>query len=185
MIFIVCIGIGIYIYKINEISNTKIEQIAVVSSEKITDECTEEAEELLQANSIEKKVSPNAIFIYKIEYKKCGHTKKEYDTAPQIAVNKTESEIKELYFNWELESFSNNEVVLKKVEEGICDEHYVIRDEEGQIVVNKLDENNNEEIIERTGIIVQYLPDSDRENIHNGIYVNGQEALNRLLENFE
>ena len=185
MIFIVCMGIGIYIHKINELSNTKIEQITEVSNEKITDECTEEALELAEVNATERKVSPNAVFIYKIEYEKCGHTKKEYDMAPQITVNRNENEIKEMYPGWELEGFSNNEIVLKKKEEGICDEHYVIRDEEGQIVIYQLDEENNEKVLERTGIITQYLPDADRENVEKGVFVNGHEALNRLLEDFE
>lgn len=185
LIFIVCIGMGIYIYKINEISNTKLKNVTEVAQDKITDECTEEAEELAAVNSIEKKVSANAIFIMYREYKKCGHTTKKYETAPQFTVNLNQEELQKMYENWEIKSFSNNEIVMKKTEEGICDEHFVLRDEEGQIAIYQLDENNGEKIIERTGIIVRYLPEEDKENIENGIYVNGNEALNRLLENFE
>ena len=183
--FIVCIGIGIYIYKINELSDTKIEHVTEIAKDKVTDECTEEAEELIAANSIEKKVSPNAVFIMKKEYKKCGHTTKKYEMAPQFTVNLNQEELQKIYENWKIESFSNNEVVMKKIEEGICDEHYVLKDEEGQIAIYQLDENNAEKIIERTGIIVRYLPEEDKANIKKGIFVNGNEALNRLIENFE
>ena len=185
LIFVVCVGIGNNIYKINNLSNTKIEPIKVVSDEKVTDECTQETEELALANAIEKKISPNAIFVYKIEYLKCGHTIKKYESAPNAAVNKNETDLKEMYSGWEIESFSNNEVVLKSKVNGICDEHYVIRDEEGQIVVYTISEDNKEKVLERTGIITQYLPEIDRQNVQKGIFVNGHEALNALLEDFE
>ncbi len=185
LIFIVCIGIGVYIFKINELSNTKIEHIAEIAQEKVTDECVKEAEEIAEVNSIEKKVSPNAIFIMKKEFKKCGHSTKKYEPAPPYAVNLTEGELKKMYENWEIESFSNNEVVMKKIEDGICGEHFVLRDAEGQIVIYQLDEDNNEKLLKRTGIIVRYLPDEDKSNIEKGIFVNGNEALNRLLENYE
>ena len=185
LIFIVCMGIGSYIYKINELSNTKMEQITEVSDGKITDECTEEAEELLQANSTERKVSPNAIFILKREYEACGHTTKEYIDAPEDTINKTEQELKELYKEWEIEGFSNNEIVFKKKEEGTCNEHYVLREKEEKIVVYRLDENNNEELYQKTEIITKYLPKEDKTNIQNGIRVNGKEALNCLLEDYE
>ncbi len=185
LIFASCIGIGIYIYKINEISNTKTERIAEVSNQKITDECTKEGEEIVEANWTQKKVSPNATFIYKTTYKKCGHSFKKYDVAPQVAINKTKEEIEKMYDNWEIESFSNEEIVFKKQENGICKEHYVVRDEEGQIVIKTLDEDGNETILERTGIIVRYLPQNDRQDIEKGVFINGHEELNKYLENFE
>lgn len=185
LIFIVCIGIGNYIYKINELSNTKIEQMAEVLNGKVSDECVEEAGELLQANSTEKKVSPNAIFILKREYEECGHTTKQYVDAPQDTINKTEQEIKELYKDWKIEGFSNNEIVLKKKEIGMCNEHYILREENEKIVVYRLNEKNEEELYERTEIITKYLPEIDKINIQNGIRVNGNEALNCLLEDYE
>lgn len=185
LIFIVCMGIGSYIFKINELSNTKIEQIAEVMEEKVTDECTKEGEELLIANSTEKKVSPNAIFILKREYEACGHTTKEHIEAPADTINKTEQELKELYSNWEILGFSNNEIVLIKKETGECNEHYILKEENEKIVVYKLDENNKEELYKTTEIITNYLPEADKINIQKGIRVNGKEALNCLLEDYE
>lgn len=185
LIFIICMGIGSYVYKINELSNTKIERTTEISDEKIIDDCTKEAEELLQANSIEKKVSPNAIFIFKKEYEACGHTIKEYINAPDDTINKTEQEIKELYSNWAIQSFSNNEIVMNKKETGECGEHYIIKEDNEKIVVYKLNENSEEEFYKETEIITRYLPEEDKSNIKNGIRVNGKEALNCLLEDYE
>lgn len=185
LIFIICIGIGSYIYKVNELSNTKIEQTTEISNGKIIDDCTKETEELLQANSTEKKVSPNAIFILKKEYEDCGHTIKEYINAPNDTINKTEREIKELYGNWEIQNFSNNEIVMSKKEVGECGEHYIIKENDEKIVVYKLKENSEEEFYKETEIITRYLPEEDKEKIKNGIRVNGKEALNCLLEDYE
>lgn len=184
-IFIACMGIGNYLYKINELSETKIEQIAEISDGKVMDECVEEARELLEANSMLKKVSPNAIFIFKKEYEACGHTIKQYVDVPADAINKTQQELKELYKDWEIEGFSNNEIVLSKKEPGICNEHYVLREEEEQIVIYRIDENDKETVYERTGILTKYLPETDKINIQNGLRVNGKEALNCLIEDYE
>ncbi len=182
-IFLVSVGIGMYIYKLNKITDTKIQQMAVVSDEKITDECTEEA--VLMANQIEEKVSPNAVLIFKKEHEGCGHTTKEYIEAPEACVNKTKDEIQKIYADWELVGFSNSEIVFKKTVPGICNEHYVLREEEDRIVVYSINENNQEKIFERTGILTKYLPETDRQNIKEGIFVNGTEELNVMLEDFE
>lgn len=185
LIFFLCIGIGFYITRLNQLSNTNIKQTTEISDGKVTDECTKEGEELLQANSTEKKVSPKAVFVIKRIYDECGHTTKNYLTAPDDAINKTEKEIKEIYKDWEIESFTNNEIVMTKHENGSCFEHYVLRDEDGQIVVYRIDEENQEKICERTGILTKYLPQTDKIQIQNGIFVNGKDALNRLLEDYE
>lgn len=184
-IFIVCIGIGNYIYKINQISSTEFKQKAQISDEKITDECTKEGEELALANSTEKKVSPNATFIFKTKYKKCGHMIEEDITATELDVNKTEDEIKSLYNRWNLISFSNNEIVFERELDEMCKEHYVLRNANGEIAVYYVDEEANEIFYQNTGILIQYLPEADKQNIENGIFVIGKEKLNKMIEDFE
>lgn len=185
LIFLTSVGIGFYIVKIGEVEEFEMEYASQVTGEKVTDECTDEAQDLLLANSSEQKVSPNAIIIAKRHYAKCGHTTKEYLPVTEDMVNLSKSDIEELYKDWKLEGFSSTEIVVSKEEQGICKEHYVLREEDERIVVYTIDENNNEKIFERTGIITKYLPEADKINIENGIFVNGKEALNCLLEDYE
>ena len=42
-----------------------------------------------------------------------------------------------------------------------------------------------EEVYEKTEISVEYLTETDKVEIQNGIRVNGVEELNQLLEDFE
>ena len=185
LIFLTSVGIGFYIVKIGEVEEFEMEYASQVTGEKVTDECTDEAQDLLLANSSEQKVSPNAIIIAKRHYAKFGHTTKEYLPVTEDMVNLSKSDIEELYKDWKLEGFSSTEIVVSKEEQGICKEHYVLREEDERIVVYTIDENNNEKIFERTGIITKYLPEADKINIENGIFVNGKEALNCLLEDYE
>lgn len=185
LIFITSVGIGFYIVKIGEVEEFEMEYASQVTGEKVTDECTYEAQDLLLANAGEQKVSPNAIIIVKRHYAKCRHTTKECLAVTEDMVNLSKSEVQELYKDWKLEGFSSAEIVMSKEEQGICKEHYVLREEDERIVVYTIDENNNEKIFERTGIITKYLPEADKINIENGIFVNGKEALNCLLEDYE
>lgn len=183
LIFLTSTGVGFYIVKIQSIDENDMQ--TQVSKEKITDECVEEGKEFLEANANEQKVSPNAIIIAKIYYTKCGHTITSKMFADEKIVNMTESEIKEYYKDWILEAFSPNEIVVKMEAQGNCGEHYVLREEDEKIVVYKLDDEKQETLVEKTEIVTKYLPETDRINIKNGIYVNGKEALNCLLEDYE
>ena len=156
-----------------------------IVDKKITDECTQEGEELALTNSSLKKVSPGAIFIFKTKYKKCGHTLKEAITATELDVNKNEKEIKDFYNNWELINFSNNEIVFEREVDAMCKEHYILRNKNNEIAVYYLDDNNGEIFYKNTGITTQYLPEEDKKNLEKGIQVIGQENLNKTLEDYE
>ena len=52
-------------------------------------------------------------------------------------------------------------------------------------LIYSIDENNQQKIFQRTGIVVDYLPEIDKLNLKNGIRVNGKENLNKMLEDFE
>ena len=61
----------------------------------------------------------------------------------------------------------------------------LLREKDGKIVIYKIDENGQEKLYETTEIAIDYLTDEDKENIKNGIKVNGKEELNQLIEDFE
>ena len=66
-----------------------------------------------------------------------------------------------------------------------CGQHFVLRDVDGKINIYKINENNEEELYEKTEISVEYLTETDKIEIQNGIRVNGIEELNQLIEDFE
>ena len=195
-IIILGITAGIYFYlsnSKNKTANMNIQNEVNKVSEKIEDECTEEYNELnnnentdiLETNSSEEKISPNCLITLKKHYNKCGHTTKEYVDVSSDLVNKTKNDLQNKYEGWEIEKFSPTEIYLYKEFDGECGEHYILKEDNGKIVIYRINEEGEEEIYETTEIAVDYLTEDDKENIKNGIKVNGQEELNQLIEDFE
>ncbi len=195
IIAIILIGIivGILIYKngnkkSSNIVQNKINQV----SEKVTDECTEEWSKLnetakkdIETNSSEEKISPNCLITIKKYYKGCGHTTNEYLDISKELVNKTKEDLQKKYEGYEIQEFSSTGVTLYKEYDGECGEHYVVREDNGKISIYRINENKEEELYEKTEISIDYLTETDKMNIKNGINVNGKEKLNQLIEDFE
>ena len=192
-ILIIGIIAGLAIYKIDEKSkNNIVEKEINTVSEKVTDECIEEYEELeeqakldIETNSSEEKISPNCLITLKRYYNECQHTINEYIDIPQNLVNGTREDLKKEYPNWEIQKCSSNEIILYREFDSNCGQHFILRNDNGKVIIYKINENNEEEIYEKTEISVEYLTETDKVEIQNGIRVNGVEDLNQLIENFE
>lgn len=193
IIAIIIIGIilGIFIYNKN-VNNNKQSSIVKneinIVSEKVTDECTEEyqnSEKEIETDSQEEKISPNCLLTLKKYYEECNHTINEYVDIPQDLVNGTEEDLKNEYPYWQVEKYSSNNIILYKEFNSNCGQHFVLREDNGKITVYKINENNEEEVYENTEISVEYLSETDKIKISEGIRVNGIEELNQLLEDFE
>lgn len=193
IIAIIIIGIilGIFIYN-NNANNNKQSSIVKneinIVSEKVTDECTEEyqnSEKEIETDSQEEKISPNCLLTLKKYYEECNHTINEYVDIPQDLVNGTEEDLKNEYPYWQVEKYSSNDIILYKEFNSNCGQHFVLREDNGKITVYKINENNAEEVYENTEISVEYLSETDKIKISEGIRVNGIEELNQLLEDFE
>ena len=194
-LLIIIIGIisGLAIYNKNEKSkNNIIENEIDTISEKVTDECTEEYEELemqakldIETNSIEEKISPNCLVTLKRYYNECQHTINEYIDIPQNLVNGTQDDLEKEYPNWEIQKYSSNEIILYREFDSNCGQHFILRNDNGKITIYKINEEMQEEVYEKTEISVDYLTETDKVEIQNGIRVNGIEELNQLIEDFE
>jgi hypothetical protein len=186
IVIISAIIIGVQICKPNKEQE---DIITKVSDEKIEDDCTDEyqeiQEEMLQANSTEEKISPNCFITMKKTYNKCGHTTSEYIAIPKELVNKTKEDLEEKYAGWTIDKFTDTQIVISKKEEGECGEHYIVKDKEGKVVIYKLLEDGTENEYEVTDISTEYITDTDKINMKNGIKVNGKQELNQLIEDFE
>ena len=185
IIFIIAIFVGNYIYdssnkeentiKSENTSNSIVNQVDYSVRNDIT----------INTDSEEEKVSPNATLILKKHYKECDHTIKEYAEIPEEFVNLTKSEIEKEYPEWEVEKFTPLDIILIKEEEGFCNEHFILKEEQGVITVYKIDKQGEESLYDTTGISVEYLTESDKLELKNGIKVYGKEELNSMLENYE
>lgn len=183
MLIIVVIGIilgflmGLYLHKKKSTDNENVLKTNDIiaqgnSKDKLvnTDEC---------------KITPNTIIIKKIYYKDCKHLITTTQKANENLVNLNETEFKEKNLNWEIQKFTKNEVVLYTENEGFCNEHYLLKDENGELIVYQL--GNDEKIIDshKTEISTKFLTEVDKNNLKEGIKVYTKKELNRVLEDFE
>lgn len=196
MIILLCVAIvvgaiitAVVIYDNNKQIKDE-EHIVTEISEKITDDCTEEYEEIeqqkmLQANSSKERISPNCLITLKKYYKKCEHTINEYVSVPDKLVNKTQEDLQEEYEGWEIKEFSANKIILYKEFEEECNEHYIVKDNDGKVKIYKILESGEQVEEKATEISTDYLTENDKLNMKNGIIVNSKEDLNQLIEDFE
>lgn len=177
--------LGLYLYKL-KIAN---EQIAFEAEYRKleTKNVIENAENLLQETSSSKnKTTPNTKIIEKRYYNDCEHlgtTEKKID---EKLINKDESEFQIEYIGWEIQKFTPTEVVVYKEINDFCNEHYLVKEENGTVAVYALDKFGNEkDIICNTEIQTKYLTENDVENLRTGITVYGKKELNKLLQDYE
>ena len=148
---------------------------------------TQVAEEnmLVETNAEEVKISPNCSFTVRTYYKECGHITSQYNNIPEELVNKTEAELKEMYPEYMVETFKSNEVIVYVEKEGECGEHYLVKDMDGKVVIYERLSDGTERLLEETSITTDYLPETDKISLRDGIIIFGREKLNSLIEDFE
>lgn len=140
---------------------------------------------VMQTASIEAKVLPTTKLYLEKKYQDCKHTVKTEVELPVEMVNMTEKELKSQYPDWTVKEFSEDSIVLYRIANGICSEHFVINEEDGVVVVYRLDEDYNKNLYEKTDIYTEYLPSQDINRLKEGIYVYTVSDLNSELENLE
>ena len=166
-------------------------QIAEQNQEEIYDECTDEYEEMVESNTLVEetssegeKLSPNCSIVFRRHYNDCGHTIEQYSSVPTELVNKTEEDLQEQYSGWTIEEFSRNQIILYREFDSECGEHYILREKDGKVVVY-LKTGDTEELVEETDIATEFLTETDRIELQNGIEANGRVELNQLIEDYE
>lgn len=186
------ITFGIYAYNNGGVSDTDIinnERLAEIKQlekvEKLKNNNELESNELVATSASSMKISPNASVTEKRYYKKCDHLIREVKDIPVGLVNQGEEIVRSYYSNWKVEKCSNNEVVVYKEFEGICDEHYVIKDNNGVLAIFVENDENIQEWQEDTSIETQYLPEKDIEEFKVGVKVVGKTKLYSFLEDYE
>ena len=181
ILLVVGAGIAIYVYKLNNTIDLKLEEKTELAN---TNEYYN-SQNIVETSLMDNKISPNAILIKKEYYKQCDHLKREEIEVPKSLINGTQSDIQRAYSDWKIESYAPKEIVIYKDYDGLCDEHYIVKEHNGVLGIYVLNENGEEIFKEDTEIQTQYLPEIDLEKVKNGITAVGQAQLNSVLEDFE
>ena len=190
IIFFTSILIGFLLGKVlrknniqDNINNIRIENNAVSKNE--VEVINIQNKNILETSFEEEKITVDTKLILRKYYLDCNHIISKDVELPRELINLTKREIREEYPEWEIENFSNKELVLYKKVYGICGEHFIIESGEDFIEVYSLNEDYDKNLYEITNVSIEYLTDEDIEKLEEGIYVYGVEELNSTLESFE
>lgn len=174
--------IGAYAYKINSIGKLETPILEGMENKNL------EYELSLVTNESEQIVSPNAVIVIKRNYNECGHQLKEFKQIDNKYVNMDEKEFETEFLkdnkDFVIENFSSKEIVVSEEINGSCDEHYLVKSDNGFIVVYKYNSNGEKEEYKKTNIAVEYLTETDREELSEGIEIVGKSELNSRLEDY-
>lgn len=191
VLFLLGIVMGAILIKNSTEQKEEKVEIAEQNDEEIYDECTEEYESMNQENTLieetssnSEKISPNCSIVFRRYYKECGHIIEQYFSVPTELVNKTEEDLLQQYEGWTVEEFSRNQIVLYREFDSECGEHYMLREKDGKVAVY-LRVGDSEEFVEDTDIAIEFLTETDRIELQNGIEANGRVELNQLIEDYE
>lgn len=140
---------------------------------------------IVQTSNTEIQTSPNCLFTFEVLYKGCNHTINKRQDIPKECVNQTEEDLQEKFKDYMIKKFESSEVIFYQEREGICNEHYIIRENNGYVAIYTLDSFGKETLKETTEIVTAYLPEADKLELKEGIKVIGQEELNARVEDYE
>ncbi len=140
--------------------------------------------EIIMPNE-QKKVNENTKFIYEYHHLADGKTDTTEEDAPYFLYGKTEVELSQLFSEWEISSFENNQVIMRKNLEGMSNQYYIIGALNGYVAVFYKNEINGNNLKEVTDTPVSTLPIEIQEQLLKGINVVGEDNLDRMLEDYE
>lgn len=176
---IVGIIVGVFIANKNKTSNLEPETQTHLAKN------NQNGIQIIETANTEIKTSPNCLFTFETYYKDCKHIVNEKVNIPKECINKTEEELQEKYKDFKIKSFKSEEVIFYEEKEGICNEHYIIKDNNGYVAIYTVDSFGKETLKEITEIVTTYLPETDKQKLKEGIKAIGKEELNTHLEDYE
>lgn len=177
-IMAVAMGMVVHIYENSKSEKEIIRDAEIFNSLRQNDEA-------ISTTASEAKVSPNAIIVMETYYKKCGHSVISKQEVSKDDINKTEEQIKAKYNQYYLRKFSPDKIELYKEVDKLCNNHYVVKENNGMIAVFSKNDDGTETLKNETDVSTKYLPKEDVELLENGIEANSNEELEQILSDYE
>ncbi len=129
-------------------------------------------------------VQPHSEIVYEYLYTKDNITKAVEQPAQSYIVGMNKEELEDAFLEWQVVSFSEDEVILRKSIQGKSDEVYLIGQMNGYITIFYEDEYKEMKLKEMTQIPLSILPEYEQRQLIEGIFILGEENLLRLMADF-
>ncbi len=175
---------GKYLYDKKQRSNDN--ERSIINDNVIALREEKNIQDKILVDSSETKITPNTKITEKIYYTECNHLIVKDEKPNEEFINLNEEEFKTKMAGYDIQKFTTEEVIIYKKIDDFCNEHYLIKDDEGHLGIYKLDKNEKvKDLFELTEIPTDFLPEEDKEKIKNGLRVDTKEELSKIIEDFE
>ena len=175
---------GKYLYDKKQRSNDN--ERSIINDNVIALREEKNIQDKILVDSSETKITPNTKIIEKIYYTECNHLIVKEEKPNKEFINLNEEEFKTKMAGYDIQKFTTEEVIIYKDRDDFCNEHYLIKDDEGHLGIYQLDKNEKvKDLFELTEIPTDFLPEEDKEKIKNGLRVDTKEELSSIIEDFE
>lgn len=135
-----------------------------------------------QEASISGGLLDSAVFTYELYNETADTTDTIQGECPYELIGKNMVDVKDYYPDWQVMSFSSDKVLLRKNIGSENEDRYVVGVYNDCVAV--FYENSEEGIYMMTEIPVNSLEPDKQNMLNEGIYVEGKERLNRILEDY-
>lgn len=180
LLFLIGVAMGAGVYAL--IDDDEIIDVASTTDE--TAETQIETVTTVEAMEEVPAIQDGTIITYEYYYNKDEHTKIDSFEAPYYMIGMTEEEIIAQFPDYELKSFTNEEVVLYKEFDEAYYNTYTISIYGDDLVLYYGDEKDDSNIIQTVKVSTSALPEEELAKLEEGITVYGEEELNKLLESY-
>ncbi len=170
-----------------EVENSEISEggeVAKPIQDVVISKVQEKQDKVVEVVMSEIKITPHTQLIIKKNYTKCGHNSLDAMTVPLELINFTKEELQEKYTGWNIEEFSQEQVVVSRNIDSNCEDHFVIKEQNEKIFVYKELTEDKLNFIERLDLNLELLGEEDREALKLGIRLYGPEELASWKENY-
>ena len=171
------ITIGIYEKKMQKFSSS-INQNITKEDDSIT--VTKEDDSITVTKEMTARITPSTKMIYEYYYTEDDVTQTLEDVPPYFLLDMTLEDMKKVYTDWQIISFSSKEVIMRKTLEAKSDEQYII----GEKNVFYKEPQHGIVLHEITNTPLSALPLEERERLLEGISVTGDENLSKILSDY-
>lgn len=133
----------------------------------------------------EDKISGSTKMVYEYYYEDDGRTEVLEEVPPYFLVDMTKDKLEDAFDEWSVKTFSSKEVVLRKNIKGKSSQHYIVGEYDGFVAVFYEEEIDGTNLKEITDTPVSTLPLEEQAMLKDGIYVEGNENLMKVIQDYE
>lgn len=128
----------------------------------------------------------NTLLIFETNYTRCNDKIVEKRKAEDGETGLSRLDIKTKFPDWDVGEFSSVQVVLSKVLDDYCPNHFVLKDKDGMVVIYMPSEDENKERdIQRTQISINKLPPDVQDEIKEGLVMDSLEEVEFFMESLD